>query len=122
MWYADKTLCLCSSRGKCLNWISIDELGNIYPCEYLRITNTYGNIREIRLKDVFKTKQYEDFKTKVLTIPEKCKSCELYRLCHNGCPATRIKDGKLSHDGVYVYCNQRKKLFEEIKNIIRGGE
>lgn len=120
LWFAGKNLNLCSNRGMCLNWISIDEEGNIYPCEYLRLTNPYGNVKIMSLKDVFSTKEYLDFKTKVLNIPDKCTKCELFNLCHNGCPATRIKKGILSFDGLYVYCQQRKLLFEEIKKIIGG--
>lgn len=121
MWLSNKSLCLCSNQGKCLNWISVDELGNLYPCEYLRITNPYGNIKNISLFEVFKSETYNNFKKKVLSVPEKCKHCTLYQLCHNGCPATRIKNNRLSYDGIYVYCEERKKLFNEIQKIV-GGE
>lgn len=118
MWYANKTLSLCSSRGMCINWISIDETGEIYPCEYLRNTNSYGNIKDMNLKAVFDTKQYKDFKEKILYIPAECNKCDLFELCRNGCPATRVKDNRLVFDGVYVYCEQRRRLFAEIQKII----
>jgi len=118
MWHANKSLSLCSSRGMCANWISIDCDGNIYPCEYLRNTNPYGNIESINLSDVFKLENYNNFKEKVLSQPLECQECKLFDLCHNGCPATRVKDDVLIYDGKYVYCGQRRKLFEEIQKIL----
>lgn len=120
-WISEIKLNICSDKGQCLNWISIDEDGDIYPCEYLRKDHPYGNIKEINIKDIFNTDEYLSFKEKVLTLPEKCKKCNLLNFCHNGCPATRVLNNKLSYDGIYVYCNQRKKLLGDIKKII-GGE
>lgn len=54
-------------------------------------------------------------------MPDECKNCELLNLCHNGCPATRIKNNMLAYDGLYVYCEQRKRLINDIKEMI-GGE
>lgn len=122
MWFAGTETLLCSNRGMCSKWISIDELGNIYPCEYLRSSNSYGNIKDISLKQVFDLKEYKDFVKKINYIPNKCEKCKLLSICHNGCPATRTNNrGELTYKGIYVYCNQRKKLFDYIKEIIEEG-
>lgn len=118
---AGRNLNICSNKGMCLNWISIDEDGDIYPCEYLRKDNPYGNIKNMNIKDVFSSDSYLKFKDKVLSLPDKCKKCELLNFCHNGCPATRIKNKELVYDGIYVYCEQRKKLINDIEKMI-GGE
>ncbi len=120
MWYAGKTASLCANRGMCAKWISVDEKGNIYPCEYLRSSNSYGNIKDTTLKEVFKTKNYDDFKDKILYRPKKCDTCKLFNICHNGCPATRVDKDKLTYKGTYVYCDQRRKLFDEIAKIINS--
>ena len=80
MWYAGTTASLCSNRGMCSKWISIDEQGNIYPCEYLRSTNSYGNIKNINLREVFSLPTYNDFVNKINYIPTKCKQCELFNI------------------------------------------
>ena len=121
-WIAGKNLNLCSNMGMCLNWLSIDEDGNIYPCEYLRKDNPYGNINNMNIKDVFYSDSYLSFKDKVLSMPEKCKKCKYLNLCHNGCPATRIKNNSLVYDGIYVYCEQRKKLINDINKMIGGDD
>lgn len=87
-WIAGENLNICTNKGMCLSWLSIDEDGDIYPCEYLRKDNPYGNIKDMHIKDVFTSESYLKFKNKVLSMPEKCKSCRLLNYCHNGCPAT----------------------------------
>jgi len=118
-WFAGKQLTICSNSGTCSRWISIDEFGNIYPCEYMRDNNMYGNIHENSLKEVFQSDKYKLFVEKITYYYNECKNCKLFSFCHNGCPATRInKNNKLSYKGKYVYCLQRKRLHQEIEKIL----
>jgi uncharacterized protein len=115
-WIVEKPLNLCSSNQTCLNWISIDPEGVIYPCEYLKTDHVYGNIKDIELDEIFSTDSYKNFKTMFNYITPKCMGCEFFKFCGNGCPMIRVKDDKISFDGVYAFCEQRKRLFYEIKN------
>lgn len=117
-WLLGNNLNICSSSNNCLNWISINEFGEMYPCEYLRVTESYGNINEISIEQALESDGYKRFKNKVMHIPDKCSSCEFWNICHNGCPATRIKNDKLSYDGLYVYCEERQKLYSDILRIL----
>ena len=125
-WLSEKSLNLCSANRTCLYWVSINPKGEIYPCEYLREQYYYGNIAEMELSDVFSNPVFQEFKEIYETIPSKCQQCKFFKLCGNGCPATRIKDGKISPDGVYAFCEERKYLFHEIRNVfnaaLRGGD
>ncbi len=119
MWFAGTTISLCANRGMCAKWISIDEQGNVYPCEYLRSTNSYGNIQTTHLKDIFISPAYMDFVKKINYIPSRCQKCKLFNICHNGCPATRINEKKqLIYEGTYVYCKQRQELFDYIDKLL----
>ncbi len=118
MWFAKKPMSLCANRGMCSKWISIDENGNFYPCEYLRSTNSYGNIKCNTLESIFYSENYKNFVEKINYLPNKCRNCKIFSICHNGCPATRINNRNEIHSqGVYVYCEQRKKLFDLIDKI-----
>ena len=117
-WFTGETINTCSSTNSCVNWISIDENGDVYPCEYLRATESYGNIKEMHLSEVFKTQAHSRFVQKVMYVSEECKECDFYEMCGNGCPATRIKGNNLVYDGKYVYCEQRKKLYNYIAEIL----
>jgi len=116
-WLENKSINFCSSTKTCLNWVSVDPKGEIYPCEYLRSKYSYGNIIHQKLKDISNTEKYCHFCKLFNRIPVKCKKCNFFDKCGNGCPATRIlPNGKMNTQGIYVYCEQRKKLFQLVKD------
>jgi len=125
-WLSEKSLKLCSINKTCLHWVSINPKGEIYPCEYLREQYYYGNITQMELGDIFSTTVFQEFKRVYRAVPLKCQRCNFFELCGNGCPATRVKDGKISSDGIYAFCEERKALFHEIRNVfnttLRGGD
>ncbi len=126
VWLSEKTLNLCSVDRTCLHWVSINPTGEIYPCEYLKERYYYGNITQMELSDVFYASAFQEFKKVYETIPLKCQRCEFFKLCGNGCPATRIRDGKISSNGIYAFCEERQSLFCEIKKVfnatLKGGD
>ena len=120
-WLLKRSINLCSCNRTCLHWVSIDPKGEIYPCEYLREKYYYGNITQIEeLRDIYYTSSYQEFKKIYETVPLKCRHCEFFKVCGNGCPATRVRDGKISLDGVYAFCEQRRKLFYEIEKVFKS--
>lgn len=121
-WFSGGQINTCSSTNSCINWMSIDEEGNVYPCEYLRATESYGNVKEMHIADVFNTEAHKRFVAKVMHIPDECKACEFYSMCGNGCPATRVRNNELVYNGVYVYCEERKGLYGYISEILLGDE
>jgi uncharacterized protein len=126
IWLSRKSMSLCSVDRTCLHWVSINPAGEIYPCEYLRDGYHYSNITQMELSDVFYSHGFQEFKKAYETIPIKCQQCEFFKLCGNGCPATRVKNGKISSDGVYAFCEERQALFHEIKKAfdatLKGGD
>lgn len=116
MWLSQDTFNLCSVNRTCLCWISINSRGEVYPCEYLRSEFCYGNILHIDLIDIPTTPAFQRFKGIYEKVPSKCQRCEFYQVCGNGCPVTRVKDGKIALDGVYAFCEERKQLFFEIRD------
>lgn len=120
VWLIRKSLTLCSCDRTCLHWVSIGPNGDIYPCEYLREKYFYGNIFQIdQISDIFYTPGYQEFKKLYNSIPSKCQQCEFFEVCGNGCPATRVKDGKISLNGVYAFCEERIMLFREIEKVFK---
>ncbi len=117
VWIQKEKISLCSADKTCLNWVSVDPKGDLYPCEYLRSTYSHGNILSLDLIDIVRKPTFLKFKKSFYIVPRKCRDCEFYLFCGNGCPATRVCDGKLSHSGVYVYCDERKKLYLYIKKV-----
>jgi len=115
VWLSKSSLNLCSSNRTCLNWISVNPEGEIYPCEYLRKKYKYGNVLQMDFKEIPNSLAFLEFRKIFASIPEKCQKCEFLELCGNGCPTTRVKDGQISLEGIYAFCEERKRLFLEIK-------
>lgn len=114
-WLNQETLPLCSSDRTCLRWVSINPDGDLYPCEYLKSKHSYGNILQMELVDIPQTPAYQKFLDDFLSPPEQCTACKFYSLCGNGCPATRIAENRITPKGVYVYCQERLRLYYYIK-------
>ncbi|MFH1971744.1 MAG: radical SAM protein [Patescibacteria group bacterium] len=108
---------LCSSNQGCINWVSIDPDGSIYPCAYFKSSMPYGNINEIDLKQVINIKTYQNYKKLFLTPPKKCSKCSYFKMCGNGCVATRLKGNIPDPTGIYVYCQERISLYEKIRDL-----
>jgi uncharacterized protein len=119
VWLSKRSLSLCSCDRTCLHWVSVDPKGDIYPCEYLREKYYYGNITQMELSDVFYTPAYQEFRKIYEVVPQKCQHCEFFKVCGNGCPATRVKEGEISSDGIYAFCEQRRKLFYVIERVFK---
>ncbi len=110
----------CNGAAACLKWISIDPSGDMYPCEYLRASKSYGNISTMKLEEVLTNKNYKDFVNLFERLPKKCLKCKLLRYCGNGCPATRVKNNKTVFDGNYVYCKYNKEMFNYVTNLLKN--
>jgi len=125
-WIQGSNLPLCSNESTCLSWVSVDPDGELYPCEYLRSLAPYGNIREMALAEIRATEGFAHLQSMFESFPRECRECEFLSRCGNGCPATRIRDGKLSPDGIFVYCKERKGLFQHVRGafdkIMQEGE
>jgi len=107
---------MCSSSQTCMRWVSIDPNGNMYPCAYFRSSLPYGNIITSSLKDVKNCQEYLRFKELFRDQPKKCRECEFFKVCGNGCPAIRVTGNQMDPKGVYVYCEERKKLFKKMRD------
>jgi uncharacterized protein len=114
-WISKVAYATCSSSQTCSRWISVNPNGEMYPCAYFSASLPYGNILDTSIQQVPGTSAYKQFQQVFLTPPDQCRNCEFFAVCGNGCPATRILNNRLDPAGVYVYCEQRKRLFERVK-------
>lgn len=127
-WIRKENISMCSSNSSCSKWISVDPDGNLYPCEYLRSKYSYGNIVDSEISEIVSSARHLDFMKTLQVLHDECQACTFQKLCGNGCPATRVENGEVSSSGLYVYCQQRKMLYQEIsiefEKILssKGGE
>lgn len=116
-WYVDKETSLCNGMNRCANWVSIDENGDMYPCEYFKADFPYGNILEMSFTDIPKTAAFQNYYQLFTTPPTKCLDCEYRKYCGNGCPGTRVVDGNMDPTGVDYYCEAKKLVYNHVASV-----
>ncbi len=102
----------CGVSGHCSRQFVAEANGNIYPCDFY-CTDKYllGNITAQSFSELEKTDVAISFIKESLTIPEKCKKCEIAGLCRGG----GCKRTQLSED----YCKAYKRFFTSCLPLFR---
>ncbi|OGC51894.1 hypothetical protein A2982_02165 [candidate division WWE3 bacterium RIFCSPLOWO2_01_FULL_39_13] len=119
-WRLNKPLNLCSSGKACTHWFSVSPFGDVSACEYYNYSKNFGNIMKNSFSDIFQGKVYKDFEADQLFINPKCKNCKFFALCGNGCSRLRRIGNSFNSRGVYIYCEQRKKLYNEVNDTFNS--
>lgn len=99
-------------------FVRIDCLGNLYLCEsFDGEDNVVGNVFENSLKNIFASKRFEKYITKLFERQEKnenCQRCLFNKACTGGCPADQYME---AHD--YLHCiTQCAIIRENFKNSL----
>lgn len=81
----------CGMNGHCTHQYVIEADGEVYPCDFY-CTDEYslGNILDTDFAKLERSPKAIKFIEESLGIDEKCKVCNYYRLCKNGCKRERI--------------------------------
>ncbi len=81
----------CGMNGHCTHQYVIEADGEVYPCDFY-CTDEYslGNILDTDFAKLERHPKAIKFIEESLGIEEKCKECNYYRLCKNGCKRERI--------------------------------
>ena len=94
----------CGLMGHCTHQFVVEGNGNVYPCDFY-CTDEWclGNLSEMSLEEMAKSKKAFEFIKDSIAVPEKCKNCRFYPLCRAG----GCKRNKASGD----YCESYKTFF-----------
>ena len=78
-----------TSCGVAQSMIFIDNNGDIYPCGPFSYEGkfTMGNIMDIDIQDLKKSKIFHEFENRSTQNVEECKECVFQGICLGGCPA-----------------------------------
>ena len=84
---------MCCRTGKCFTkHLSISPGGTLNPCpHYDSSGHIIGNFLESTPREVFKSANL--FSAKIPPLPQKCKQCRFFRICHGDCTSHRINIG-----------------------------
>ena len=94
----------CGLMGHCTHQFVVEGNGNVYPCDFY-CTDEWclGNLSDMTLEEMAKSKKAFEFIKESIAVPEKCKKCQFYPLCRAG----GCKRNKESAD----YCESYKTFF-----------
>ncbi|MDP2705466.1 MAG: radical SAM protein [bacterium] len=117
-WTKSKSANSCVYKGTCYQWFAIHYTGDIYPCERLGKSTHFGSIDSLRtFQDLVNTPVFLNWKESIGQLPQRCRTCSLQSLCHNGCVSHR----KADEEGVplYRYCESRLGFYDYIKERLK---
>ena len=82
----------CVQSKECGQAMVIEANGDVYSCDhYVYPANKLGNIEKTTLANMATSKQQKRFGTaKSLKLTNQCETCNVYSLCHGGCPKHRL--------------------------------
>ncbi|WP_114633695.1 anaerobic sulfatase maturase [Vibrio splendidus] len=105
----------CVQSKECGQAMVIEANGDVYSCDhYVYPVNKLGNIEQTTLAQMATSKQQKRFGTaKSLKLTSQCETCDVYRLCHGGCPKHRLVslDGE-KHKHNYL-CESYQQIFTQ---------
>ena len=105
----------CSFRGSCDKWFSVDNIGDIYPCERLGKKIYLGSVDSLGVyKNLVASQSFIGWRNSIHVLPNKCKTCTFLPLCNNGCSSHRQADNQ----GVplYTYCESRLEFYDFVRS------
>ncbi len=81
----------CGMSGHCNHQFVIEGDGKVYPCDFYCLdAYEMGNINDTNFFELAKHPIAVKFIKDSLAVEDKCKKCEYFRLCANGCKRERI--------------------------------
>lgn len=94
----------CGMQGHCCHQFVIEGDGEVYPCDFYCIDSyDMGNIHDTDFYELSKHPIAVEFIKESLVVEEKCKECNYYLMCRNGCKRERIDLDK---------CEANKRFFD----------
>jgi uncharacterized protein len=96
----------CYFAGSCTGIVGFEANGDTVPCTrpFDRGRYTFGNIARESLTSIQQSPAFRLFREEDLAGQANSQQCRWYKICHNGCPQHRLKDGKQRVDGANLYC------------------
>ena len=98
---------ICTMRGVCGCYFTVEADGNVYPCDfYVSPEWKMGNLADKSLFELQGSETAKRFIEESKLHPDECKNCRWYGFCGSGC--RRLRNGV----GVNNFCEAYKMLFE----------
>lgn len=113
---------LCIFRKTCGDVPVVEHNGDFFACDhFVDPDHRLGNICETPLTELLERPQQRAFgEAKWNTAPDSCRACEVWSMCHGGCPKDRIPDAPDGLPGLNHLCAGYKQFFTHVR--ARAGQ
>ncbi|MGF1726815.1 anaerobic sulfatase maturase [Photobacterium nomapromontoriensis] len=122
---------VCVQAKNCGQAMVIEANGDVYSCDhYVYPANKLGNITQTDIVKLATSKQQQRFgNAKSSRLTDQCQQCDVYGLCHGGCPKHRIIPVAGEKHRQNYLCASYKQIFKHtapamhhmVQEIRRGG-
>jgi radical SAM protein with 4Fe4S-binding SPASM domain len=105
---------VCTNTGRCaFRWLYISPNGDVtHCCESDLRNNSYGNIRDRSLEDLYFHEERNKILSRHYILPKNdCSECILWGICHGGC-SWAAKNSRNSFNSTFR-CSSKKIFFFE---------
>lgn len=113
----------CEQRGICSVQCVTEADGGVYPCDfYVMDEYRLGNFNTDRISDFFEHEKAGKFVEESKKWSDRCRSCEYFSLCRNGCRRSRVEE---ENTGTYrnYFCEGYRSFFKacekELTEIVK---
>ncbi|MCC6144244.1 MAG: SPASM domain-containing protein, partial [Candidatus Hydrogenedentes bacterium] len=112
---------LCVFQETCGKGMALEHTGDLYSCDhYVYPENKLGNIMDEHLSKLVNSPQQQKFGLdKRDALPNYCRECPVYFVCHGECPKHRFIETPDGEPGLNYLCQGYKHFFTHIDPYMR---
>ncbi|MBU0486056.1 MAG: anaerobic sulfatase maturase, partial [Proteobacteria bacterium] len=115
LWYTGHSS-LCTFANSCGNNLVLEHNGDLYSCDhYVSPDLVLGNIMFAKITSLLAgKKQAKLSRRKQHSLNDLCRQCDVFHLCHGGCPKNHLPIGQDENIGRNYLCTGYKQFFRHI--------
>jgi uncharacterized protein len=112
---------LCHFSPKCGMAGALEHNGDLYSCDhYVYPRHKLGNIMETPLSELMQSETQRRFgSSKLDSLSESCKVCEVRPACHGDCPKHRFAETPDGGPGLSYLCKAYKEIFNHMAPYLK---
>lgn len=108
---------ICSLRGCCSVQFAVEGDGSVYPCDFY-VLDEYkiGDVYKDSFADMVSSDNCRSFLENSFAVPQKCKACECFAICRNGCRRERLPAP--GGESINRFCEATKGFYSECRTSL----
>lgn len=109
----------CSMANGCHKYLSVDGLGNVYPCGRMHGIEAlnFGSVQTQTFEQIQQRGDYLAYQVQAHSLSDECLACKWKFACNNGCTASRYTEtGEILPKT--PFCEATKEILEHVSHRV----